>query len=140
MANPFFRIAGDKKKQKDPDPIPPQLARSAPEDSTITPEVETSLPIDMPEDEVVPEVSTGKLEPYVVVYLDGSFGPFQCSNCKNFQDPNACNVVEGEIDPNGLCHVFSPVDEERAEQNLASEPEEQEELVEEPEETEPIEG
>jgi hypothetical protein len=35
-------------------------------------------------------------------------GPQQCDGCINFQPPNACKFVEGEIKPSGWCQLFYP--------------------------------
>jgi hypothetical protein len=32
----------------------------------------------------------------------------RCDNCVNFQPPNACKFVEGDISPNGWCLLFFP--------------------------------
>ena len=32
----------------------------------------------------------------------------RCGICGNFQPPNACKFVQGEISPNGWCQLFSP--------------------------------
>lgn len=44
----------------------------------------------------------------LVVYMDSDLGPFICSNCSNFRQPNTCQMVEGEIDPQGCCNIFAP--------------------------------
>ncbi|MFZ1108504.1 MAG: high potential iron sulfur protein [Rhodomicrobium sp.] len=31
----------------------------------------------------------------------------QCSACQHFQAPNACRIVEGEINANGYCILFA---------------------------------
>ena len=31
-----------------------------------------------------------------------------CSNCVNFEAPNACKLVEGPIAPSGWCIAFGP--------------------------------
>lgn len=41
-----------------------------------------------------------------VAYMTGDQGPFMCSHCINFQQPNACSKVAGEIDPNGCCNLY----------------------------------
>ena len=41
-----------------------------------------------------------------VEYMYSDQGPFMCSNCAYFQQPNACVKVEGEIDPEGCCNLF----------------------------------
>jgi hypothetical protein len=35
-------------------------------------------------------------------------GQQQCDGCINFQSPNACKFVEGEINPGGWCQLFYP--------------------------------
>jgi hypothetical protein len=35
-------------------------------------------------------------------------GQQQCDGCTNFQSPNACKFVEGEINPSGWCQLFYP--------------------------------
>lgn len=32
----------------------------------------------------------------------------KCSACVNWQPPNACTIVAGEISPNGWCVAFAP--------------------------------
>jgi hypothetical protein len=31
-----------------------------------------------------------------------------CDGCINFQPPNACKFVQGDISPSGWCQLFSP--------------------------------
>ena len=33
-------------------------------------------------------------------------GDQHCSGCDNFQPPNACKFVEGDISPSGWCQLF----------------------------------
>jgi hypothetical protein len=35
-------------------------------------------------------------------------GQQQCDDCINFEPPNACKFVEGEINPSGWCQLFYP--------------------------------
>jgi hypothetical protein len=35
-------------------------------------------------------------------------GDHRCDGCANFQPPNACKFVQGEISPSGWCQLFSP--------------------------------
>jgi HK97 family phage major capsid protein/HK97 family phage prohead protease len=44
-------------------------------------------------------------------YVDGANNPFaaegmQCANCALYQGPRACEVVQGEIDPAGICKLW----------------------------------
>ena len=35
-------------------------------------------------------------------------GDQRCDGCDNFQAPNACKFVQGDISPNGWCQLFFP--------------------------------
>jgi len=35
-------------------------------------------------------------------------GNLHCDACLNFQPPNACKFVQGNISPNGWCQLFTP--------------------------------
>jgi hypothetical protein len=35
-------------------------------------------------------------------------GDQRCDGCVNFQPPNACKFVQGDISPNGWCSLFAP--------------------------------
>jgi hypothetical protein len=35
-------------------------------------------------------------------------GDQRCDGCVNFQPPNACKFVEGDISPNGWCSLYAP--------------------------------
>ncbi len=39
-------------------------------------------------------------------YQDRPKGDQRCEGCANFQPPNACKFVEGQISPNGWCQLF----------------------------------
>ena len=41
-----------------------------------------------------------------VAYQAKPKGDHQCSNCKLFEPPNACQKVAGEISPNGWCLLW----------------------------------
>lgn len=32
----------------------------------------------------------------------------QCSTCQNFKGPTSCQLVEGVVQPEGVCDLFSP--------------------------------
>jgi hypothetical protein len=63
---------------------------------------------------VVPRVLRGVAYAQVKVnktqaqYQESPKGDQKCSGCANFQPPNACKVVEGQISPNGWCALFVP--------------------------------
>jgi len=35
-------------------------------------------------------------------------GDQHCDGCVNFQPPNACKFVQGDISPSGWCQLFAP--------------------------------
>ena len=35
-------------------------------------------------------------------------GEQHCDGCVNFQPPNACKFVQGDISPSGWCQLFAP--------------------------------
>ena len=41
-------------------------------------------------------------------YQDHPNGNQQCDGCIQFQAPNACKIVDGNIDPKGWCQFFGP--------------------------------
>ena len=51
---------------------------------------------------------SAKLAQNVVQYQNNPKDGAMCSGCVNFQPPNACAIVEGEINPNGWCVAFAP--------------------------------
>jgi hypothetical protein len=40
-------------------------------------------------------------------YQESPMGGKACSQCRNFQAPGSCTVVEGAISPNGYCRLFA---------------------------------
>lgn len=105
---PKIGIAG-KPPLEDPTPLALPGPDPASEDAGSDETPELSPPV------VIPKA--------LVVYMTGDMGPFKCSNCCYFSNPNGCSVVEGEIDPEGCCNMYCPpnhdtegaVDEEAAE-------------------------
>jgi len=49
-----------------------------------------------------------KISQAVASYQGKPNGNNHCELCANFQPPNACRFVQGEISPNGWCQLFSP--------------------------------
>ncbi len=53
-------------------------------------------------------------------YATPDNGPFECENCIHFQPPNACDnpqvvsdpEVNGQVEPEGCCNLFSPAGNE----------------------------
>jgi len=49
-----------------------------------------------------------KISQAVAKYQDTPKGDQHCEICRNFQPPNACKFVQGDISPNGWCQLFTP--------------------------------
>lgn len=78
----------------------PALPPDPPPDSQETPEVD---PL-----EALSQVgSVPALDQVTVQYMTGDLGPFSCGTCAHYLG-NSCDVVSGEIDPAGLCRVWTP--------------------------------
>ena len=43
----------------------------------------------------------------VVSYQEKPKGEQRCDGCSSFQPPNACKLVDGEINPQGWCSLFT---------------------------------
>ena len=96
-----LRIAGDRP------PVPP-IDPEVPE-APVAPDVPISDP------DVGPEVDLGvepevKVDPMIAVYRSPDQGPFKCGNCNFFLEEGACQIVAGQIDPEGLCNNFTALD------------------------------
>lgn len=52
-------------------------------------------------------VAQAKVPQKTVAYQDKPKGTDRCDGCTNFQPPNACKLVEGEISPQGWCSLFT---------------------------------
>ena len=48
-----------------------------------------------------------KVPQKTVSYQAKPNGTQRCDGCSNFQPPNACKMVEGEISPQGWCSLFT---------------------------------
>lgn len=48
-----------------------------------------------------------KVPQKTVAYQDKPKDNQRCDGCTNFQAPNACKLVEGEISPQGWCSLFT---------------------------------
>ncbi len=50
--------------------------------------------------------ATSKLPPGEIGYQASPKGAARCELCANWQAPNACKLVSGQISPNGWCGLF----------------------------------
>ena len=48
-----------------------------------------------------------KVSQSVVTYQQTPKGEQRCSNCKQFQPPNACKLIEGSISPQGWSQLWA---------------------------------
>jgi hypothetical protein len=49
-----------------------------------------------------------KIGQAVANYQNTPKGDQRCDRCINFQPPNACKFVQGDISPSGWCQLFAP--------------------------------
>ena len=49
-----------------------------------------------------------KISQAVANYQNTPKGDQRCDRCINFQPPNACKFVQGDIRPSGWCQLFAP--------------------------------
>jgi hypothetical protein len=54
-----------------------------------------------------PAIAQAKVPQKTVAYQDKPQGDQRCDGCTNFQPPNACKLVEGQISPQGWCSLFT---------------------------------
>jgi hypothetical protein len=52
-------------------------------------------------------VAQAKVSQKSVAYQDKPKDTQRCDGCSNFQPPNACKLVEGEISAQGWCSLFT---------------------------------
>ena len=57
---------------------------------------------------VRPAAAQEKISQAVAKYQPSPNGKDHCEICTNFQPPNTCKFVQGEISPKGWCQLFSP--------------------------------
>ena len=53
-----------------------------------------------------PAASAPKISKQAVAYQDHPEGVKRCSDCVQFQPPDACKMVDGAINPQGYCRIF----------------------------------
>jgi hypothetical protein len=54
-------------------------------------------------------VASPKISKKAVAYQDHPDGDKRCDKCAQFQPPDACKMVEGQINPQGSCRIFVPI-------------------------------
>ena len=53
-------------------------------------------------------IAAPKVSKKAVAYQDQPDGDKRCERCAQFQPPDACKMVEGQISPQGSCRIFIP--------------------------------
>jgi hypothetical protein len=48
-----------------------------------------------------------KLTKVISGYMPPEAGPFECEYCHYFNEPRGCELVEGNIDRDGCCNLFT---------------------------------
>jgi len=86
-----------------------------------------------------PKFSADKVGQDVVHYLGSESGPFECQSCVFFQGPNGCSIVDGDIDPQGVCNLFTSASgDQEAPPDEESPVEDSGEVEEEPTDEQPV--
>jgi len=57
---------------------------------------------------VSPAAAQQKISQADAQYQTTPKGNQRCDGCVNFQPPNACKFVQGDISPSGWCQIFAP--------------------------------
>lgn len=57
---------------------------------------------------VADDADANKVAKDAVQYQDQPKDGMKCSLCVNFQPPNACTIVAGQISPEGYCLSYAP--------------------------------
>ena len=53
-------------------------------------------------------VAGSKIAKKAVKYQDTPKGAARCDNCRQWQAPAACKLVDGVISPSGWCSIYAP--------------------------------
>jgi hypothetical protein len=56
----------------------------------------------------VSATGAGKTSKALALYQDTPNRGRQCAGCTHFQQPNGCEIVAGDISPNGWCRFYEP--------------------------------
>lgn len=56
----------------------------------------------------------GSKTPKSAVNYRPAEGAMSCANCKHFAPPQACEIVDGVINPNGVSNAFEPATEQES--------------------------
>jgi hypothetical protein len=63
---------------------------------------------DAPDQDMDSPSSSGQTTQQISGYMGPESGPFECEHCIHFQAPGSCEIVAGDIDPEGCCNLFEP--------------------------------
>lgn len=53
--------------------------------------------------------AASKVSKQAVGYQDHPDGDKRCERCAQFQPPDGCKMVDGQISPQGSCRIFIPI-------------------------------
>jgi hypothetical protein len=119
-----LRIAG-KKPENRVEQSAPELEASMTEDIPVE-EAPQELPVEdpsaMPEDPATAQ-GQGMVDPTIAVYRTPDMGPFMCGNCQyyNADGSNSCHLVAGDIDPMGVCNLFTALPQDQEQEQMPEE-------------------
>jgi hypothetical protein len=54
-------------------------------------------------------IAAPKVSKQAVACQDHPDGEKRCESCAQFQPPDACKMVDGQISPQGSCRIFIPI-------------------------------
>jgi hypothetical protein len=52
-------------------------------------------------------MAAGKMSQAAVAYQGSPKGAQNCANCKLFEKPSGCKLVDGTVSPNGWCRIWA---------------------------------
>ena len=122
-----LRIGGGKKMEA---PVEePMAEEQVPMEEEVMPEdLLSELPETLEEEPMLEEQApAGQVDMVTAGYLGPEEGPFVCGNCVFYGD-HSCQIVAGEIDPEGCCNLFTSASAGMEEEMPMEEPMVEEEI------------
>lgn len=99
----MLRVKGPSGPPPPPEAMPPEAM--PPEQAP--PE---AMPPEMPQQ----PMTFKKVDPSIAVYRQPDDGPFKCANCDHYEEEGSCTIVDGPIDPEGICSIFTPMSQDES--------------------------
>ena len=99
-----LRIMGNTPPPREEEPMPEEMP-----EQMLPEQMEAASEPAMPEED---PTDLGRVPPAIAVYRTPDLGPFICANCAYFREDGSCILVAGTIEPEGVCNLFTKLDEE----------------------------